>query len=207
MADFFFFTDVDLLNSQTADQAYGPAGTVSGKDRFRVTSVHTATGTPKAYAVCDGVVCIQQDSENANVVNLILKPNQQPSINCSRIKYIIYKGINKESLLDGDNILVNIENDLTKSILSSWDAYILNSGEPTSIPSSKSLGYDLNGPVHFENEYSDLRNEKYNVTSVHHALDNSTLVAEAKLLNHNPKLYAPCDCTVFVTPINEIIRC
>ena len=147
MADFFFFTDVDLLDSQTAEQAYGPAGVSGGKDRFRITSIHSATGTPKAYAICDGQVAIQQDSENANIVHLILKPNEQPFINCSRIKYIIYKGINKESLLDGDNILFNLENDLTKSIHSSWDAYILSSGEPISIPSSKSLGLDLIGSV------------------------------------------------------------
>lgn len=66
------------------------------------------------------------------------------------------------------------------------------------------INTDAFGPVHFENEYSNLKNEKYNVTSTHHALEDSTFLAENKLLNQNPSLYAPCDCTVFVTPINEI---
>ncbi len=102
MADFFFFTDVDLLNSQTADQAYGPAGSISGKDRFRVTSIHSATGTPKAYAICDGQIAVQQDSSNADLIHIILKPSKQPDYNISTISYIIYKGILKSSLIDID---------------------------------------------------------------------------------------------------------
>jgi hypothetical protein len=117
MADFFFFTDIDLLQSQPANKAYGPAGAVSGIEKFRVTSLHYSTGSPKAYAVCDGIVCVQQNTSNPLLVNLILKPNQNPDINFSTIKYIIYKGILKSSLVDGSgNIVVDTTNDLTESI-------------------------------------------------------------------------------------------
>lgn len=144
MADFFFFTDIDLLQSQPANKAYGQAGVASGLEKFRVSSLHSATGTPQAYAVCDGVVCVQQDASNASLVNLILKPNQNPDINFSTIKYIIYKGILKNSLFDGSgNITVDSTNNLTESIKHSWDAYIAGSGEPVTLASEKALGIDL----------------------------------------------------------------
>lgn len=148
MADFFFFTDIDLLQNQSTTQAYGPAGTVSGVEKFRVSSLHSAIGAPNAYAVCDGVVCVQQDSSNASLVNLILKPNQNPDMNFSTIKYIIYKGILKSSLFDGaGNVAVDSTNNLTESIKRSWDAYIAESGEASSLASENSLGIDLTGSV------------------------------------------------------------
>lgn len=145
MADFFFFTDIDLLSSQTASQAYGPAGTSGGNELFRVTSLHSATGSPKAYAMCDGMVCIQQDQSNSSIVNLILKPTQSPDINCPVIKYVLYKGILKSSLLDGSGgVVINASNDLTASIKRSWDAYTTNASLPASAAPEDALGIDIN---------------------------------------------------------------
>lgn len=41
MSDIYFFTDVDLLNEQTSEQAFGP---VVGNEetQYRVTSIHSA---------------------------------------------------------------------------------------------------------------------------------------------------------------------
>ncbi|MCW3085913.1 MAG: hypothetical protein JWP12_3279 [Bacteroidetes bacterium] len=148
MADFFFFTDIDLLNSQSSSQAYGPAGISGTDEQFRVTSLHTATGTPKAYAICDGTVCIQQDQGNTNLVNLILKPSNKPRINCATIKYIIYKGILKNSLLDGSgNVLNTSNNDLTGSVKTSWDAFLFITGQASVPPSEKALGIDLDATI------------------------------------------------------------
>lgn len=146
MADFFFFTDVDLLNSQTVEQAYGPAGVSEGKDRFRITSLHSATGIPNAYAICDGQVAVQQDSQNSNLINLILKPSVQPSFNISTISYIIYKGILKSSLIEniGEVNTTDITNNLTQSIKKSWDAYCVANKLSKSQPSEKALGINLN---------------------------------------------------------------
>jgi hypothetical protein len=51
MADFFFFTDVDLPNEQQHPQAFGPAGTSGGMDVFNVIGKHTAVADPNAYAI------------------------------------------------------------------------------------------------------------------------------------------------------------
>ncbi|MCW3071343.1 MAG: hypothetical protein JWO44_1233 [Bacteroidetes bacterium] len=153
MADFFFFTDIDLLNNQISSQAFGAAGNVSSADQYRTTSLHSSSGSPRAYAMCDGSLCIQQDQSNASLINLILKPEKNPEINFSKIKYVIYKGILKSSLLDGSgNVVINPNNDLTASIKRSWDAYLLSTSAPSSLPPEESLGINLNASV---TNYSD----------------------------------------------------
>jgi hypothetical protein len=62
MAAFYFFTDPDLLNAQPASGAFGPVTPTATHHRYRTCSLHSATGEPKAYAVCSGVVIVQQDS-------------------------------------------------------------------------------------------------------------------------------------------------
>jgi hypothetical protein len=114
-AKFHFFTDTAPLQLQL-DQASGgkPFGSFTSgvNDKFRVTSLHTANATAKAYAVCDGIVCCQ-DSITPGLINLILKPTKQPAISFAPIKYIIYKGIQKASLIDGVKIAAQATNKLT----------------------------------------------------------------------------------------------
>ncbi len=148
MADFFFFTDVDLLNSQTADQAYGPIQVTdfqfeSGKEKYRLTSLHSASSNPLAYAVCKGIILVQQSIDDQNLVNIILKPEDQSELNNPRIKYFIYKGILKNSLTDGVNV-IDGNNTLTKHILAS---------NPTT--SQKVLGIDLIGTNFTDNDFID----------------------------------------------------
>jgi hypothetical protein len=61
-ADFYFFTDTNLLTVQSAAQAFGPVipASVANTDEYRVTSLHTATSNPTAYAACDAIVCVQR---------------------------------------------------------------------------------------------------------------------------------------------------
>lgn len=125
MLDFYFFTDTDLLQTQTANEAYGPTTAFGGNDRFRTTSIHTATSTPKAYAVCDAQVLVQEvtnpNSNGPDLVNLILKPLVQPEFEIGFIKYFVYKGILKDSLIDSaipTQIAARGENALT---LKAWE--------------------------------------------------------------------------------------
>ncbi len=118
-----FYTNVDTnLQMQSALQAFGPFTDVAKptKDLFRITNLHTSTATtdPKAYAVCDGLVCAQEIS--STLVNLIVKPFQQPAVNFAPIKYIIYKGIKRASLFSGNDMAALTSNSLTKTI---WDSH------------------------------------------------------------------------------------
>lgn len=126
MADFFFFTDFDLLSNQSQDQAFGPILNTSDplfsatEDRFRVTDSHTATSNPQAYAICKSIILVQPYVENnvvnANYVNIILKPLDQPTGLAPKIKFIIYRGILKNSLTDGTNIVSPPTTTFTKFI-------------------------------------------------------------------------------------------
>lgn len=113
MSRHYFFTDTDLLSEQTSTESYGPLAASGGNDRYRLVSLHQASGTPKAYAICDGQVCIQQDGNSSSLVNLILKPMSQPALDLPAIKYYIYKGIKKSSLISGGSIEQSNANDLT----------------------------------------------------------------------------------------------
>lgn len=103
MAKFHFFTDIDLLNLQLDTQAFGP---VKGSEttQYRVTSLHSASSNPNAYAVCKGKVLVQPDIENENLVNIILKPLDQPFKGIV-IKYIVYRSLKKEDFIDGIDAL------------------------------------------------------------------------------------------------------
>ncbi|MBQ3946029.1 MAG: hypothetical protein II670_10555, partial [Alphaproteobacteria bacterium] len=116
MSDIYFFTDVDLLNDQTAEQAFGP---VSGceETQYRVTSMHTATSDPNAYAVCEGLVFAQfSDDEH---INILLRPSQANHQFGTKIKYFIYKNIKKSSLIDDDSKepILKTSNSIQNSLL------------------------------------------------------------------------------------------
>lgn len=138
MNKFFFFTDTDLLQTQASEGAFGPVLSTdpdfdSGVDKYRLFSAHTASSNPLAYAICNGRILVQQDSTDPNLVNILLKPEVQPDIGLPKIKYYIYRGVLKNSLTDGTNV-VNGGNTLTKTIIDN---------NPTS--PQKILGIDLTG--------------------------------------------------------------
>lgn len=116
-----YFTDIDLLSSQISEDAYGPVVSgdsdyLAGEDRFRVSSHHSATANLRAYAICDGQVLVQQDANNVNLVNILLRPSEQPNNDLPKIKYFIYRGVLKNSLSDGANV-VDGGSTLTKKII------------------------------------------------------------------------------------------
>lgn len=65
MKRYYFFTDSTLLEEQTPDQAFGPAGTVNGFDQYRTTNLHSVSESKDipAFAVCDGLICVQPDDK------------------------------------------------------------------------------------------------------------------------------------------------
>lgn len=158
-AKFFFFTDPGLLAPQTAAQAFGPAGTSGGKDLFRVTDLHTSSSTDiPAFAICDGLVCVQADS--SGTLSIILKPIEQPPFDFPFISYIIYKGIDPASLLtNGDAGPIDTskadDNKLVDSVQKSWEA---NKNVPP--PTRECLGLHLT-PASTVADYPDLDLSKY----------------------------------------------
>ena len=145
MSKFYFFTDIDLLNAQTASEAFGSVPNAETTE-FRVTSMHSAAliGTRRAFAICNGIVKAQTvtDITTPELINLIIKPFNPGLIDGIDIKYIIYRGVLKSSLINGNEIAPANTNDLTNQI---WlNQQICNSASgSTGNPSIEILGLDF----------------------------------------------------------------
>lgn len=100
--------------------AFGPVeGELSNK--FRTTSVVRTSADAKVFAVCDGQLLIQPFNGDDNKVNLILKPSA--SYAPFKIKYFIYRGVNKAHILSGDNVAPQ-SGDTPEFIERVWEAHI-----------------------------------------------------------------------------------
>jgi len=132
---YHFFLDVNGLNIQNVG-AFGPAGSnvlnSSTYDQFLVTSKHSSSVDVNAIAVGKGQIFVQQQKGEDGLLNIVLKPIDSLPFSFPKIKYFIYKGIKKDSLLSSDNITVSSDqsNDLVSSI---WKAFskFNNTGAPS----------------------------------------------------------------------------
>ncbi len=102
----FFVDHSNLANSAVTDLAADAYGPVSGAltTKYRTTSFVRASALTKVFAICDGQIMIQPQTGDDTKVNLILKPSASASYAPIKIKYFIYRGINKSDLI-GNNIL------------------------------------------------------------------------------------------------------
>ncbi|MHC0445865.1 pyroglutamyl-peptidase I family protein [Flavobacterium sp. 3-218] len=159
-ASYFFVDESKLtapITTNYATDAFGPVSTRLATD-YRTTSKVRATATDpvKVFAICKGQVLIQPQTEDSTKVNLILKP--EDSYAPLKIKYFIYRGINKADLI-GNNTLKSVADDANQPIFLKrlWKQYIAfntslkdpSTGEnfpaPTEFPSVL-IGYDENQP-------------------------------------------------------------
>jgi hypothetical protein len=155
MSKFCFFTDADpsgLLSPQDAGSAFGAVSDTE----FRVTSLHSAVANPRVFAICDGRVAVQR-TDQADIISLILKPTDQPGVgnrlNFAPIKYFIYKGVLKDSLISGSSVAHQSKNQLTYRAKITQDAINRAMEAATDLPanslgfspSSKFLSYDVVG--------------------------------------------------------------
>ncbi len=141
----YFFTQANLMNMQTDLQAFGPlVGDLEKK--YRVCSLHTFSNDAIAYSIAKGDVKIQEIT-GGTTVNLILKPENPAVAEGLKIKYIIYRGIKKNSLIAGNIIAATGTNDLTTTIWAEHQKMITaTASSPTPVtgdPSQDILGINL----------------------------------------------------------------
>ncbi|MFI5136253.1 MAG: hypothetical protein ACHQIM_00410 [Sphingobacteriales bacterium] len=143
----YFFTQPDLLQAQLPSQPFGPITGIE-QTQYRVCSLHSFSSDAVAYAVTKGDVKIQPIGGDAGtLVNLILKPENIGFVPGLEIRYIIYRGILKSSVIAGTIIAPSSTSDLTAGI---WDqqakmiiATAHSSIPITGDPPSSILGYNL----------------------------------------------------------------
>jgi hypothetical protein len=148
---YYFFTELDKLNNQVSSESYGPVSS-NLQTKYKVTSMHTASEEPWAFAVCDGIAFVQNAGNG--LVNLILKPISQGILSYASVKYFIYRGITKNSLISNSEIIQDNFNELTQSIWTSNN--LLNTTLNLSgSPSEKSLGVHLTANASGADQFLD----------------------------------------------------
>ncbi|MDB4922068.1 hypothetical protein [Mucilaginibacter sp.] len=143
----YFFTQPDLLQAQAPGQQFGP---IAGQEQtnYRVCSLHSFSNSANAYAITNGEVKVQPIGGDAGtLVNLILKPENIQFLSGFEIKYIIYRGILKSSIIVNSAIAPATNNALTQKIWTQ-QANLIKATASTSTPitgdpSSDILGYNL----------------------------------------------------------------
>ena len=119
---------------QVTGEEFGVISSGGGKDRYRISDIHSASGAPKVYAPMSGIICAQQDTLNSALVHLILKPDEVPAFNFYPIKYILIKGVLKSSLVSGGEIIVDPANVMLTKMKAAQDARNLSIDEAEDNP-------------------------------------------------------------------------
>ncbi len=144
MNDLFFFTDYNAIeNPQSEKQAFGPA--LDKENQYLIENRFSLKTDAPSIAVLDGIPFVQQ-TQDENIVNIILLPISNPSFNFPTIKFFVYRGIQKSSLFD-DALIIQEPDDTWKSDNILKTIYDLQSqinadtGNSDQKPTAASVGY------------------------------------------------------------------
>lgn len=103
---FHTFTDWDQLPAQDPLKKYGSIDDTHYRVKSTFTGKVNASAPLKAFAVCDGHAFIQEIVAKPNLVNLILKPKDQPVADYIPVKFFVYRGLKKSLFLDGSGAVL-----------------------------------------------------------------------------------------------------
>lgn len=106
-------------------------------DKYRVTNLHSTTQQAPAVAICDGTICVVEDDSGGSTVTILLKPHYQPSFDFPFIKYFLFKGIKKSSIISGTAAVLDPDIPFTKRLDEGWDE---NGGANPKSNSAQALG-------------------------------------------------------------------
>lgn len=160
-----FFIDHTQLSDQTlSDVKFGPNSN-NPEMLFDVSTQFQLTAERKAFACNNGFILVQQSSVDPSLVNIILKPEKDLKISFGQIKYFVYRGLLKNSFIDGTNI-VEQENANNSAFIARfwtvWNKYKMSTNKPAlPNPGHQSLGYDndLSGSLDIEKVFDTLQSE------------------------------------------------
>ncbi len=102
MISLFHFAEASLPTQPNLNLSFG-ANPASPTNKFRLTSSFTLTAPSKAFAVFKGTFLLQQQTGNANKVNVVLKPIEPQDFKLP-VKYVIYRGLDILSFLNANDL-------------------------------------------------------------------------------------------------------
>lgn len=93
-----FFTEPSKLNAQTAANAFGPDAS-DPDNKYNISSRHTVSAAAKIFACQDAMMLVRPQTGSTTLVNIILKPISNLEIPFTNVKYYIYRGVDRTSLV------------------------------------------------------------------------------------------------------------
>jgi hypothetical protein len=87
---------------------------------FRTTAKIEFSGTAKVYSPFSCQVAVQPNIDDANKINLILKPFKQPMKGLA-LKFIILRGLNKSDIIDANNKIVGTASSGSEFVQQLWE--------------------------------------------------------------------------------------
>ena len=93
-----YFIEHTNLTQQNPTDTFG-VETTDPTNKFDITSRFQLTSEAKAFACQDGMMIVQQSDVDATLVNVIIKPIDNLKVNLNNIRYFVYRGILKSSLI------------------------------------------------------------------------------------------------------------
>ncbi len=158
MAGFFFFTDFNAVVTQTAEQAFGysPSDNLS----FRTNNLMPVAAGASAIAITDAIPFLQQVNGHDDLVNIVLYPVENPNFNFPEIKFYIYRGISKSSLINSEGNLHRLptdwkDNNILKVLHDLQDKVNAQTGLTDELPTVESLGFHYSMPGNDEFQSDD----------------------------------------------------
>lgn len=150
-----YFIEQSNLTQQNAADTFG-AEPSEPTNKFNITSRFQLTNQAKAFACQDGMMIIQQSDVDATLVNVIIKPIENLKVNLNNIKYFVYRGILKNSLIINDNTIVAeapTNNEFIARLWQDYNHYKTQTNQPSlPNPTPKVFGYNNSLPTNLNIE-------------------------------------------------------
>lgn len=140
-----YFTEHTNLPQQNASDTFGVDAS-DPTNKFNITSRFQLATQSKAFACQDGMMIVQQSDVDATLVNVIIKPIENLKVNLNNIKYFVYRGILKSSLIVNDNTIIAeapTNNEFIARLWQDHNQFKINFNLPDlEDPTPKVFGYD-----------------------------------------------------------------
>lgn len=102
---FHFFTEVNKLQIQTKENAYGYVHTNGNLEEFNIQNQFLVEQNAPAFSVTKSLVFYQEDQSNTDLLNVVLFPLESNFTAGFPIKFFVYRGILKSSLVNQDKTI------------------------------------------------------------------------------------------------------
>lgn len=148
MANVSFFTEESsITTNQIASEAFGPLPDSGNSENYNLENRFAVSADAPAYAITKGLLIAIANSENVNLLNLILLPINGTTAGFP-IKFFIYRGIRKTSLINSNDTIPVADatwasDNILKIIKDLQDKKNIEDNTPGVIATSDSLGYQF----------------------------------------------------------------